>query len=72
KMSILRSFEAGYAEPDLHSRHFQRERFVAGEGERGLTTIAGQDYSSTALIAKRVANRLNTKNDGLIRSRFVD
>jgi len=34
--------------------------------------IVGRDHSTTNLTAERVTNRLNTKNDGLIRSRFVD
>jgi len=37
-----------------------------GDEKRALTMIVGRDYSTTALITKRVADILNTKNDGLI------
>jgi len=32
-----------------------------GDEKRDLTTIVGQDYSTIALMAKRVANRLNAR-----------
>lgn len=57
---------------DLPSWHPQRERFRAGDEKRVTTTIVGQEYSAIDLTAKRVTDTLNTKNDGLIRSRFVD
>jgi len=47
---------------DLHSWHPQGERFGAGDEKRVTTAIAGRDYSTTDLAAKRVASRLNTNS----------
>jgi hypothetical protein len=38
-------------------------QFRAGDEERDVTTIAGPNYSTIALTAKRVANKLNAKSE---------